>query len=49
MDNKTPIKIKLIKSLTQLEYDWLPRDLEKGEILYVFKVPTYRCISKMEL
>ena len=40
------IKIKLTKSLSTKEYPWLKRELIAGEEFYVYKGPTYGCISR---
>lgn len=40
------LKVKIIKSMTIKEFPWLENDLKIDEEFFIFKGPTYGCISK---
>jgi hypothetical protein len=39
-------KIKILENLYCTDYNWLHRNIKKGEILNVYVGATYNCISK---
>ncbi len=39
-------RVTLSRIVTRNECDWLDRDLPQGTSLYLYKGPTYGCISK---
>ena len=39
-------KIKILENLYFTDYNWLHRNIKKGEILNIFIGATYNCISK---
>ena len=40
------MKARLKRDLSQSEFDYLPRDLAKGEVLFYYGGATYGCISR---